>query len=661
MQSRTFLQLLAVFLLAIGLAVSSAYAVVQVDHASPQNLPAGHPEIGPGSPAVNPQVSKRRMDATEHIIAENRTAFKKKINLATLRLLALQNRGQMKILDSWARQSMERICGYQSINGENPLYTALDMAFRPEAWDVRPCIYIQYVPLRKGLEQFVSSPAERKRMLFQGTVSPDFLERPDVQQHLQNIAQSDNRLAGDINQINSGLATFAKLRSTLNMIPPPQGHSNQAWLNPVALLAAITANGGHAGGAHGIFRLPGYSRNAELNIALGFDDLQNGWRWNHPNLANSGIKRLAEFLPLVNPSVYPSRFRRDVELWYNRLYDGTIVGVFFYFIALTLFLLAAVGAAPGVSRAAFAFFTVAVLVHATFMATRWWLAGRIPIQNEFESVLGSAFVGCVVGWILEYRKRNNLFGLAFSFVGFLAMTACFVTPYVLGVHIGQNIGKVDGVLSSYWLYMHVNIVISSYALIGASFCLGLVYLGTRFYFNTHPLETVPPAALAMAGGGGLERVDSGGAAVADAGHGAGDRGGNPYADTDGGDGGSGKSGSGGRKTPELPTPASRSRFLEQLDAANIVVLQMAFWFLGTGIILGAVWADKSWGRPWGWDPKETFALVTWIVYLIIVHLRFVTPKYRASWTAWMSIIGFAVMMFNWIGVNFFLVGLHSYA
>jgi ABC-type transport system involved in cytochrome c biogenesis permease subunit len=70
----------------------------------------------------------------------------------------------------------------------------------------------------------------------------------------------------------------------------------------------------------------------------------------------------------------------------------------------------------------------------------------------------------------------------------------------------------------------------------------------------------------------------------------------------------------------------------------------------------------SWGRPWGWDPKETFALITWIVYLIIVHVRFVTSgEKRALVTSILSVIGFGVMMFNWIGVNFFLVGLHSYA
>ena len=64
-----------------------------------------------------------------------------------------------------------------------------------------------------------------------------------------------------------------------------------------------------------------------------------------------------------------------------------------------------------------------------------------------------------------------------------------------------------------------------------------------------------------------------------------------------------------------------TEFMRTIDACNVVVLQLAFWLLGVGIILGAVWADQSWGRPWGWDPKETFALVTWIVYLVVVHTR----------------------------------------
>jgi ABC-type transport system involved in cytochrome c biogenesis permease subunit len=79
-----------------------------------------------------------------------------------------------------------------------------------------------------------------------------------------------------------------------------------------------------------------------------------------------------------------------------------------------------------------------------------------------------------------------------------------------------------------------------------------------------------------------------------------------------------------------------------------------------GIVFGAIWADQSWGRPWGWDPKETFALVTWIVYMIVVHVRVATVD-KAWWTATLGVVGFFIMLFNWIGVNFWLVGLHSYA
>jgi len=110
---------------------------------------------------------------------------------------------------------------------------------------------------------------------------------------------------------------------------------------------------------------------------------------------------------------------------------------------------------------------------------------------------------------------------------------------------------------------------------------------------------------------------------------------------------------------QLPNE-SQPKFLATLDLCNLVVLQMAFWMLGLAIIFGAIWADQSWGRFWAWDPKETFALITWIIYLIVVHVR-VVSRDKAWWTAVLSLGGFTAMLFNWIGVNFFLVGLHSYA
>lgn len=101
-------------------------------------------------------------------------------------------------------------------------------------------------------------------------------------------------------------------------------------------------------------------------------------------------------------------------------------------------------------------------------------------------------------------------------------------------------------------------------------------------------------------------------------------------------------------------------WLNTFDWCHLIILNLVFVLLFVGTILGAVWADYSWGRPWGWDPKEVFAMNTWIIYAILIHVRFVVQQ-RGLWTAWLSVAGCLMMAFNWCVVNFFIVGLHSYA
>ncbi|HTV48333.1 MAG TPA: cytochrome c biogenesis protein CcsA [Phycisphaerae bacterium] len=625
------IRLYTIFLALMMITALPAYGFVPVDQAASSKLPPGHPVIGPNSPAVNPVPDQTLMQQTQDIVGQDRTVFQEQINLAPLRVLAIQSDDEIKTLDTWARQSLHDICGHNSINGEDPLYTLLDMTFRSEAWNDRNCIYIEALPLRQQIGTLVDA-AEAQRILRQGTVSPSFLARSDVETMLNNDS-NDSVLNSSINQVGVALTTYQQLFTQFDVVPPAASGSadENTWVTPYRLLPNIKSllPSQMPADIQNAKPLPGYTLRQAASAVIGFRDLVDGWRDNNATDTNQAVEELAAYLPAINPAAYPSTLKRNVEIIYNRVFNGTIICVFLYLISLTLFLISAVGAAPAVRKPALAFFTLAVLMHASFMGVRWWLAGRIPIQNEFESVLGSALVGCVIGLVLEYWKKSSFFGLAMSFVGFLAMTACFVVPFVLGKDIGASISQVDGVLNTYWLYIHVNVVISSYALIGATFCLGVLYLCTKFYYYLHPVERqVQSRAAVLAGAGSSTLIDSGGS-------------------------------SGSSDVPD--ENLRRAEFLRQLDAANMVVLQMAFWFLGTGIIFGAVWADYSWGRPWGWDPKETFALVTWIVYLLIVHIRFVTPRYRPDWTAWLSTVGFAVMMFNWIGVNFFLVGLHSYA
>jgi cytochrome c-type biogenesis protein CcsB len=85
----------------------------------------------------------------------------------------------------------------------------------------------------------------------------------------------------------------------------------------------------------------------------------------------------------------------------------------------------------------------------------------------------------------------------------------------------------------------------------------------------------------------------------------------------------------------------------------------AFPLFTFGVIAGAIWAEAAWGRPWGWDPKETWAFISWVVYAGYLHAR-ATPAVKRSVVAWIAIVGFLTMMMNLFGVNIFFEGLHSY-
>jgi cytochrome c-type biogenesis protein CcsB len=617
------------FFITMLLASARSALAIGMDQAKPG-------QVGP-SPMNDPRASMSLPTSpTEQaagvgpVIAEDRSTFEHDIKLDQFRLLAVENADQIKILDSWARQTLSKIRSRQTIDGQDPLYTALDIAFRRDAWADKNIIYIQAVPIRQQLAALAGSPAESDRLLHEGLVSYNFLDRADVEQKLNEIGL-DMRQVQAVNKVQMAHALFRDLVWTLLMLPPDAAHRTESWHHPVESQGNIPNEKPEWGGVD-LKTLPpidGITLAQAQILKPAMDNLLLGWVNGNASQANQGIATLVATLPQIDPDGYPTSTKRVTELWYNRTFYGTIANVFLYFIAMTLFLMVAVGVTNKLETPALCIFGVAVVLHITAMAIRWWLAGRIPIQNQFESVLGSAMLGCTVGFFLELWKRKGIFGVAFSFVGFFAMTACFSAPYVLGTDLGGAVGKVAGILADYWLYIHVNVVISSYALIAASFLIGSLYLSMKLWYWINPIE--PEGDLETRNSKLETRNDGGGAAVLAA-----------------------------APLRQSAVEIQRLKLLEGLDQANMVILQMAFWFLGTGIICGAVWADHSWGRPWGWDPKETFALVTWIVYLVIVHLRFVT-KARSDVTAWLSVVGFAVMMFNWIGVNFWLVGLHSYA
>jgi cytochrome c-type biogenesis protein CcsB len=593
--------------------------------------------------------------------------FANKLHLDALNTLSLQHEQTVKTFDSFARQMMTTITGHRTIDGEPSAYTILDMTFRPEAYSARNIIKIKNTPLRNDFRLLDSiDDAEKDRIVKEGTISLKFWLDPKVRELMSEQQQTAVFKAQAIGQVQEAATALESL-----------GHpdmNDYHWFAP-----ATNAAGDHLwhtireiyGTAPDLVRMLSQTGGSPPAALSGYDGrvsaiqdsvislflLREGWKARDADKVNECIAKLAVSLPAVSPDVYPSLLKRKVEVIYNHLFQLTIPAIMLYFIAFVLFLLAARSGVPSLRLWGLRTMVLAFAVHTLGIAVRWWLVEKsvgnyfeaIPIKNMFESVMFSAWFGALVGLILEFRYGRSLFGAAASFVGTLAMVALFTVPFFFR-DIGGEIGQVNGVLMSYWLYIHVTMVTASYALIGMGFLLSVWWL-VGYYRQYGSLSRVANRAkLSADGARGFAPV--------------------------------GISSQGGTASlsvartfaellflakPRAAAPLNEAalqseapQFQAALDACNLVVLQLAFWVLGVGIILGAVWADQSWGRPWGWDPKETFALVTWIVYLIVVHVRVATQD-KAWWTAVLSVIGFFIMLFNWIGVNFFLVGLHSYA
>ena len=225
------------------------------------------------------------------------------------------------------------------------------------------------------------------------------------------------------------------------------------------------------------------------------------------------------------------------------------------------------------------------LLHTSGIAIRWYISGRAPWANAYESMIYVAWATALAG-LLFIKRSSMTLALAAFFAGIILFVANlnFMDP---------EITPLVPVLKSYWLMIHVAVITASYGFFGISFLLGLLTLA--FMGTSNPSKVV------------------------------------------------------------LLQPHIR-----ELRIINEMSLHIGLYLLTAGIFLGAVWANESWGRYWGWDPKETWALITMVVYAFILHARFL-PALRSDYAfSVMSVLGLASVLMTYFGVNYYLSGLHSY-
>jgi cytochrome c-type biogenesis protein CcsB len=226
------------------------------------------------------------------------------------------------------------------------------------------------------------------------------------------------------------------------------------------------------------------------------------------------------------------------------------------------------------------------LLHTAGLVARWFISGHAPWSDAYESMI-------YVAWATMF------FGLIFGRKSELTLAATtFVSSMVLMIAhwnwMDPSIANLQPVLDSYWLMIHVAVIVGSYGPFALSMIIGVVAL----------------ILISIASKKNKVKIDLN---------------------------------------------------IKELTIINELSLTVGLIMLTIGNFLGGMWANESWGRYWGWDPKETWALISILIYAFVIHMRFV-PGLRGNWTFnFMSIVSFASILMTYFGVNFYLVGLHSYA
>ncbi|XVQ07612.1 c-type cytochrome biogenesis protein CcsB [Spirillospora sp. CA-255316] len=251
------------------------------------------------------------------------------------------------------------------------------------------------------------------------------------------------------------------------------------------------------------------------------------------------------------------------------------------------------------SRYALGLTGVGWIVQLAALTTRGLAADRAPWANMYEFVCAVVFAAVTALLVLFTRNRAYYLGVFVMFPVVLGMgmaTTALYTP----------VSPLQPSLQSYWLAIHVLAAIVASGGFTVATTLAALYLRQTSGKRREPMPESPASPTGI-----------------------------PALAT------------------RLPSPGTLERLARQ-------TVMFAFPIWTFAIIAGAIWADSAWGRYWGWDPKETWAFITWIAYAAYLHAQ-ATAGWRGRKAAVISITGFACLMFNLVGINIWGSGLHSYA
>jgi len=507
-------------------------------------------------------------------------------------LLAIQDGGRRKPLDTFAKETLIRITGRSTYTDKagrewTPNDFVLSALLETYDWKSEPMVLVSFGKLK---EQLGLDKTQSRFSFAQLTALPELNRLANEAHALRKAEKPLDRLQQEVMSVTERLALFAHVMDgSAFLIVPASKSETDAWVVP-----------------------PEFSRYyADAQFAPIQIQLQtlataytNGDSFNFSRASN----QLRENLHDLSPAIYPQDRQLRLEYFYNH-FDGFYRAAWCYGIALLLLLIAHLRRASGAAHRAAATAVAASLreasasrvsalqltgvaivilglaFHASGIVMRCLIAGRPPVTNMYESIIWVSFAVSFFGMIFFARYRTPVYLLAALPVTLVALLLVHQMPIAMPSSIDP---LVPVLRDNFWLTIHVLTITLSYAAFALAMGFGHILLW-RYARN-------PSAA----------RAD-----------------------------------------------APMHFWLYR-------VLQLGVLLLAAGTILGGVWANYSWGRFWGWDPKETWALIALLCYILTLHGRL-----AGWWTEFglvvASVVCFLAVLMAWYGVNFVLgKGLHSY-
>ncbi|MCM4159012.1 cytochrome C biogenesis protein [Antarcticibacterium sp. W02-3] len=485
--------------------------------------------------------------------------------------------GRMKPANTFSSELLRKLSKKDKYEGLNADQVLISMTENPALWYNAPMIYVK--PNNDSIRHITGVPEDQKYLAM-----TDFFDRTGVYKlspHLEGAykAAVPNQFQKDFIETDRkvNLLFYALQGEMLRIFPIPEDENN-TWVS--------------------------YTKVAESNfkgmdsvyvrqiLPIYMNTLREARKTGDYERADELLESIVGFQKKFGGEVRPSQQKIDAEVLYNKYDIFRNLFSMYLFGGLIMLILVIVQIFKDskliniLIKSSAIILLLFFILHTLGLAARWYISGHAPWSDAYESMI-------YVAWATMF------FGLAFGRKSDLTIAStAFVTAMILMIAhwnwMDPSIANLQPVLDSYWLMIHVSVIVGSYGPFTLGMILGAVALLLMIMTN--------------------------------------DR-----------------------------NKAKMELNIKEITIITEMALTVGLVMLTIGNFLGGQWANESWGRYWGWDPKETWALVSIMVYAFVIHMRLV-PGLRSRWFFnLMAIIAFASILMTYFGVNFYLAGLHSYA